>query len=166
MCWYTKWCRCARRLVFSCDIIYNIKRHCPAPSGFIILGLFSCSVFALIKFLKPLGFLCVRCLTAVADPVIFDATVIAATYEWFSGYFTAGFLEIVIRVQNVVVVLLLGTGALVLGALMLVPVGVRTVVPVRDILLLPDGQLSLELFIDKRNIFFEFAIFGIEGRVR
>ena len=49
--------------------------------------------------------------------------------------------------------LLLGTGALALGALMLVPVGVRTVVPVRYILLLSIGQVSLELLIDKGNIF-------------
>ncbi len=96
----------------------------------------------------------------------FDATVIAATCEWFSGYFTAGFLETVIRVHNAIVVLLLGTGALVLGALMLVPVGVRTDVHVRDIRLLPAGQFSLELFIDKRNIFFQSIIFSIEGRVR
>ncbi len=66
-------------------------------------------------------------------------TVIAATCEWFGGYFTAGFLEIVIRVRDVGVVLLLGPGALALGALMLVPVGVRTVVPVRYILLLSTG---------------------------
>ena len=52
-----------------------------------------------------------------------------------------------------IVVLLLGTGALALGALMLVPVGVRTVVPVRYILLMSIGQVSLELFIDKGNIF-------------
>ena len=49
--------------------------------------------------------------------------------------------------------LLLGTGALALGALMLVPVGVRTVVPVRYILL-SIGQVSLELLIDKGNILF------------
>ena len=53
-----------------------------------------------------------------------------------------------------VVVLLLGTGALALGALMLVPVGVRTVVPVRYILLLSVSQVSLELLIDKGNILF------------
>ena len=76
-------------------------------------------------------------------------TLIAATCEWFGGYFTAGFLEIVVRVGNTVVMLLLGTGALALCALMLVPVGVRTVVPVRYILLLSTGQFGLELFIDK-----------------
>ena len=120
-----------------------------APPRFIILGLLSFSGSALMKFLKPLGFLCFRCLTAVADPVTLDTTVI----EWFGGYFTAGFLEVVARVRNAIVVLLLGTGALALGALMLVPVGVRTVVPVRYILLLSTGQFSLELFIDKGNIF-------------
>ena len=50
--------------------------------------------------------------------------------------------------------LLLGTGALALGAWMLVPVGVCTVVPVRYILLLSVGQVGLELLIDKRNILF------------
>ena len=76
-------------------------------------------------------------------------TVIAAICEWFGGYFTAGFLEIVVRERDVVVVLLLGTGALALGSLMLVPVAVRTVVPVRYILLLSAGRFGLELFIAK-----------------
>ena len=97
----------------------------------------------LVKLFKPLGFLCFRCLTAVTDSVTLGTTVVAATCEWFGGYFTAGFLEIVVRVGNAVVVLLLSTGALALGALMLVPVGVRTVVPARYILLLSTGQFGL-----------------------
>jgi len=86
--------------------------------------------------------------------VTLDTTVIAVTCEWFGGYFTAEFLGMPIRIGYAIVVLLLGTGALALGALMLVPVGVRTVVPVRYILLLPIGQVSLELLIDKGNILF------------
>ena len=108
----------------------------------------------LVKLFKPLGFLCFRCLTAVTDPVTLGTTVVAATCEWFGGYFTAGFLEIVVRVGNTVVVLLLGTGAPGLGTWMLVPVGIRAVVPVRYILFLSIEQVGLELLIDQGNIFF------------
>ncbi len=79
----------------------------------------------------------------------FDATVVAATCERFGRYFTAGLIGMTSRVLNVVVMLLLGTGILVLGAVLLVSVGVRTVVPVRDILFLSSGQCGHELFIDK-----------------
>ena len=154
MYWYTRWCKCARQLVFNCEIIYNIERHCPVPSGLIILGLLSFSGSTLIKLFKPLGFLCFRCLTAVTDSVTLDTAVIAITCEWFGGYITAGFLEIVVRMRNVVVVLLPDTGALALGVLMSMPVGVRTVVPVRYILLLSVEQVGLELLVNQGDILF------------
>ncbi len=84
----------------------------------------------------------------------FHTTVIAGACERFGGYYTAGLIGITFRMLNAIVQLLLGTDALVLGVFLLMPVRVRTVVLVGDILLLSTEQIGLELFIDQGDILF------------
>ena len=73
-----------------------------------------------------------RCLAAVTDSVTFHTTVIAGACERSGGYYTAGLIGITFRVLDAIVLMLLGTDALVLGMLLLMPVRVRTVVLVGD----------------------------------
>ncbi len=82
----------------------------------------------------------------------FHAAVIAGACERSGGYYTAGLIGITFRVLDTIVLLLLGTDALVLGMLPLMPVRVRTVVLVRNKFLLSIEQVGLELFIDQGNI--------------
>ncbi len=84
----------------------------------------------------------------------FHATVIAGACERFGGYYTADLIGITFRVLDAIVLLLLGTDALVLGMLLLMPVRVRTVVLVGNIFVLSAEQVGLELFIDQGDILF------------
>ena len=77
----------------------------------------------------------------------FHATVIARAYERFGGYYTAGLIGITFRVLDAIVLLLLGTDALVLGMLLLMPVRVRTVVLVGDLFFLSTEHVGIELLI-------------------
>ncbi len=63
----------------------------------------------------------------------FHATVIAGACESFGGYYPASLIGITFRVLDAIVLMLLGTDALVLGMLLLMPVRVRTVVLVGDV---------------------------------
>ena len=66
---------------------------------------------------------------------------------------------------DAIIVVLMGTVALVLGVVLLMSVGVRTVVLVRHIFLLSTGHLGLELFIYQRNLLFKLIIFSGKGGI-
>ena len=79
--------------------------------------------------------------------------------ERFGGHYTAGLIGITFRAPDAIVLLLLGTDALVLGMILLMPVRVRTVVLVGNIFLLSTEQVGLELFIGQGDILFSSSYF-------
>ncbi len=88
---------------------------------------------------------------AITDSVTFHAAVITGACERYND---AGLIGITFRVLDAIVLLLLGTDALVLGMLLLMPVRVRTVVLIGNKFILSTEQVGLELFIGQGAIRF------------
>ena len=134
-----------------------------------LIGLLAFVILSFYKLLIPGSFDIVSCLSAIADPVAFHATVIAGTCEWGRwqlGSATISILSHRIMVFSIIIVTLLVTPVLVRHITVAMATAVTRLVPGRFKFILLTRQILLKGIVDDFNEIIQVNILPFNIRIR